>query len=193
MLSHESNVDGNVKIEGAVPLVDGEYNDYDGGRSRAASEFEEGSLTPIACTCALVVFSVILFVIGECIANFWSGSPQLRVLGDLRALIFAYPLVIPLVCLVFLGQTSGGVAAVACLVYPELFFSLASAWSPATLMATLATFGGFREPTAIAPLVDRREVELFVQSAVNQFVSAPDTLAAPVARLSASCSGLQAS
>jgi hypothetical protein len=185
-MSHESG-------DGAMDQASAEY-EYDGGRCRAASEFDEGSqLTPIACTCALVVFSVVLFGIGECIANFWSGSPQLRVLGDLRCLIFAYPLVVPLVCLVFLGQTSGAVAAVACLVYPELILTLASAWSPAPLMATLATFGGFKESTSIAPLVDRREVELFVQSAVNQFVASDNLASASVARLSASCSGLQAS
>lgn len=130
-------------------------------RSRAGSEFIEecGLPSPIATTCALVLLSLVIFVIGELVCWIWSGSPELRLLSDFRALVFAYPLVVPLCCLAFLGQTAGGVAALACLVYPQVFFVLDPATLPPLAMAALSMATGVTKVDA----VERAEIQLFAR------------------------------
>lgn len=118
-------------------------------------------MSPISATCALVLLSLVIFTVGELVAWTWSGSPELRMLSsDFRALVFAYPLVVPLACLALLGQTAGGVAALACLVYPELFFAFAPSWSLSPLAATMALL---RDGQQSAHLVDGEMPGLFAR------------------------------
>jgi len=128
--------------------------DWSECRSRAGSEFEDLLPSPIATTCALVVLSLVIFTAGELVAWIWSGSPELRLLSDFRALVFAYPLVVPLACLMVLGQTAGGIAGLAMLVYPQLFFALNASTLPPLAMAAMSMVAGvpnFRKGDAERP------------------------------------------